>query len=386
MAMATAPSFFIDSESRNLLLVGIMLLSPFLIGYYRGFYKNELLLYPFMLSLLIFPYFNHPESMRWSTILFTFMYSLTFIAYIRLLNQKGFTIETYEKVLRLLIYAYFIVLLIQQFCVLTGLPVFNASTYRLNDPWKLNSLAIEPSYSGRTVGLLMYCYIVIKEIITNEKYLLRNNFMTDKWVWLAFIWTMLTMGSGAAFLFIVIILTKVFQGKNLIALIILTGFILIIIDLLNITEFNRTLKIFLATFTFDIDAITEADASGAYRIIPIIVLFQKVSLVTLDDWFGHGIDYVGTFLDQYIVGAPKGITGGGLLQIWMEYGFISFALITIFSIRTTWYLKDFWTIVFWFVLIFIYSINIQIFWLCIILLYTNNFFRKKYKMQPSKST
>lgn len=376
IGLAIAPRIFIDNKSRNLLLINIMYISPIILFYYRKLYKNEIFLFLFLFFIVIAPLFNHPESMRWSTVLYTYMFSITFFAYQRLLYTGKLKIKGYLNTIKILLFSFTIVLIIQQFCVLTGLPIFNVSNYSYKEPWKLNSLAIEASYSARIVGILMYCYIVVKEIIKGRKYHVRSDFNEDKWVWLAFLWTMVTMNSGTAFLFIPLVMLKVLRGRNLVPLFILFGVILFIANMMEVTAFERTASLFFATFTLDINAIAKADLSGAYRIIPLLVLLKKVSLVTVDGWFGHGIDYVGTFLDQYIAGAPEGLTGGGLLQVWMEYGFIGFILIVIFSIKTTWNKREPLSIVYWFLLVFIYSVNIQIFWLCIALLFTNNYFQK----------
>ena len=67
--------------------------------------------------------------MRWSTVLYTCMFSLTFMAYTRLLTISKLTAFKFMKILRALIIAYFAVLIIQQMCVLLGLPIFTSNLY-----------------------------------------------------------------------------------------------------------------------------------------------------------------------------------------------------------------------------------------------------------------
>lgn len=153
--MATAPAFALGEGDRNLLLIWVMGVSPLIVIARFRFDKNDVLSLLFLASIIIFPLIFHPESMRWSTVLYSWMFGLTFIAYKQLLQLNYFTIEPYLKLLKALLLAYFAVLLIQQFCVLTGLPVFNVSNYSPAEPWKLNSLAAEPSHSARIVALLM---------------------------------------------------------------------------------------------------------------------------------------------------------------------------------------------------------------------------------------
>ena len=64
------------------------------------------------------------------------------------------------------------------------MPIFNLSNYDLNEPWKLNSLSAEPSHSARIMALLMYCYITIKELVTNIKYNFKFDLKKDKWIWI----------------------------------------------------------------------------------------------------------------------------------------------------------------------------------------------------------
>lgn len=381
IAMAVSPAFALGEGNRNLLLIGVMALSPiFLILTPIKIYRSDIWLLLFMISIILFPPINHPESMRWSTVLYSIMFGFTFIVYKQLLYHDNFSIKNYQNLLKYLIYAYFIVLLIQQFCVLTGLPVFNASNYSLDEPWKLNALAAEPSHSARIVALLMYCHITISELIVKRKYNVRLDIKNDKWVWVAFIWTMVTMGSGTAFLFIAIVLSKIIRFKNMIFLIFLICVIVLLINIMDITAFERTFKLFIATLTFDQTAIWKADPSGAIRIIPILILAQTVDLTTLDGWFGHGIDYTSYYLSDKIFGVPEGFTGGGLISFWLEYGFISFVLFLVFSLSSSVKKGDYVSIILWFMLVFLYGINSQIVWLTIILLFTNKYYLKTIKI------
>lgn len=376
LSMAISPAFALGEGGINLFLIGVMTISPMILLVNRKFYKNDIWLLIFMLSIILIPYINHSESMRWSTVIFSLLFCSTFLAYKNLLYANNFSILNYQKLLKYLIYAYFLVLLIQQFCVLTGLPIFNVSNYHINEPWKLNTLTSEPSHSARIVALLMYCYIEIKETVDNKKYNFYLNIKKDKWVWIAFIWTMATMGSGTAFLFILLVLLKFIKFRNLVPLFILFGILVFIVEANGIDAFQRTFKTTMATLTLDTKLIFEADGSAAYRILPLIVLAKMVSFFTFDGWFGHGIDHVASFLSDYVPGLPIGWTGGGLLQLWIDFGFLSFLLFLGFHFVSFLKKGNYLDLIFWFMLVFIQGINNQILWLCIMLLFTNNFFKQ----------
>ena len=376
ITLAVSPAFALGEGNRNLLLIGVMAISPLILIRYGKLYRFNKWLLVFMASIIIIPLIHQPESMRWTTVLYSIMFCLTFLAYCELFRKGVFTPINYLNLLKYLILAYFSMLLIQQFCVLVGLPIFNVSNYSPKEPWKLNSLAAEPSHSARIMALLMYCYITIKELVVHRKYRFKLDFKKDKWLWLAFIWTMITMGSGTAFLFILIVLLKFIRPRNLFPIIIGIVLIFALINVLEITAFERTYKIFKATLTLDKDTIMRADHSASMRIVPLLVVIENLGFNTLNDWFGHGIDYTGTFLSDQISGIKKGTSGGGLLQVWMEYGFLSFFLFLIFSLFNSFRKEDLLSLVFWFMLVFLYGVNSQIVWLCIILLYTNKYFFK----------
>ncbi|NOQ32164.1 MAG: hypothetical protein GQ570_13700 [Helicobacteraceae bacterium] len=377
--MAIAPAIALGAGNRNLLLIGLMGISPIIILTSKRFKRSNVWLLLFMASIVLIPLIHQPTSMRWSTVMYSIMFGLTFIAYVQLLYKKSFTVENYQKLLKYLIYAYSIVLLIQQFCVLTGLPIFNVSNYDIREPLKLNSLSTEPSQSGRIVAFLMYCYITIKELLVKRKYNFRLDLKDDKWVWVSFMWTMITMGSGTAFLFIPIVLLKFIRFKNLIPLFIIFGVILFFVNIMGITAIDRTFKVSLATLTLNVDTILEVDHSAAMRIVPIMILAKMVDFTTMDGWFGHGIDYVSSILSYLVPGVSEGFSGGGLLAFLIDYGFISFLLFIIFSFSNSFRKGDYLSIVFWFMLVFLFGINSQIVWLTIILLFTNKYFWKKYK-------
>lgn len=379
--MAISPAFALGEGNRNLLLICIMGISPLVVLIYPHLDGNDFLLLLFMACIMLFPLMNHPESMRWPTVLYSFMFCLTFMAYQRLLDKGNLPIEGYLNIIKYLLYAYFVVLLIQQFCVLTGLPVFNLANYDPNEPWKLNSLSAEPSHSARIVALLMFCYITIKEIIFDKAYLFRENFREDKWVWIAFIWTMVTMGSSTAFLFLPLVLLKFMRLKNLIPLMAVLFGIYYLVDIFGFVSLERTYKVFMATLSLDEYKILQTDHSAAMRIAPIIICSKMLTLSTLDGWFGHGIDYTASFMYQLIPGISPGTAGGGMFAFALDYGIISAVIFLLFSFITTFSRRDYLNIAFWILLVVLNGINSQITWLAIILLFTNRYFQNYYTAQ-----
>jgi hypothetical protein len=371
--LATSFSFALGEGDRNLLLIGVMALSPIIIILYKKLYQSDFLLISFMVSIVVIPFINQPDSLRWSTVMYSMMFGFTFLAYKRLLYKNNFNIKSYQKLLKYLIYAYCLVLLIQQFSVLTGLPILNLNNYYQAEPWKLNSLTAEASHSARILALLFYCYIVVQEVIMQRRYNLGLDVKNDKLVWFSFLWTMLTMGSTMAILFIAIIMLKF---RNLLSLIAIFIGIVLIASVMEIHAFERVFQLLMAVLTLDIDVIIATDHSASVRIIPTVILSQMVDITTINGWFGHGIDYVSTFLYLKFPGIPENYTGGGLFQLWAEYGFLSFLLFVIFSFFNVYKKGEYLTILFWFMLVAMSGVNSQIVWLTIILLFTNKYFSK----------
>ena len=208
----------------------------------------------------------------------------------------------------------------------------------------------------------------------DKKYSLSSNFKEDKYIWLSFFWTMLTMGSGTSLLFVILVLSIFLRFRTLIVFIMFLIILHGLIDYLDIKAADRTIKLFLATLTLDPETMMEADRSGSSRIVPFIVLIERVDFTTINGWFGHGIDYVGNNLYMYFAIPIKGYSGGGMLALWMEYGFLSFILFLIFSLMTTINRKNLKILFFWFFLIFMYGVNSQFVWATITIMFTIRYF------------
>ena len=110
------------------------------------------------------------------------------------------------------------------------------------------------------------------------------------------------------------------------------------------------------------------------RIIPIIGLFKAVDLSSFEDFFGHGVDSVNRNL-TLVVGAES--TTSTFLGVWYEYGFISFLLFMVFSLRLCIDIRNPVSFVFWFMLVFMLGLNTQIPWLAIMLLYVTKYYSKQ---------
>ena len=206
-----------------------------------------------------------------------------------------------------------------------------------------------------------------------RKYNFTLDVKNDKLVWISFLWTMLTMGSAAAILLIGFVLLRFINSLRLIAIII--GIVLFS-NFMGFIAFERVSQLLMVISTLDMDMLIALDHSASVRIVPLVIVFQTADITTINGWFGHGIDYVSTFLYLEFPGIPENYTGGGLFQLWVEYGFVSFLLFVIFSFSSSYKKGEYLTILFWFMLVATSGVNSQIVWLTIILLMTNKYFYK----------
>lgn len=359
--LAVSPSIALGDGNRNLLLIAAMGISPILFFIYPIFIpKIDIPLIILCLMMIFFPWIRHSESMRWSTVLYTCMFALYLMAYVRVLYSSTFSKNDMLKLLKGLLIAYSAVLLIQQFCVLTGLPIFNLSNYDPGEPWKLNSLMSEPSHSARIIPILMYFYISL----TNNNDL-KSSVQEHKLPWIAFLWTTLTMGSATAFLFIFIVLFKFVNIQHIISLFILVFVIGIgVLFLQENKSAKRLIQFTEAVISLDEKKMIKADHSASTRVVPSLMAMKYLNLDSLDSWTGHGVDYDASLPKMH--GVAKG--SAGAFYIWINFGFLVAALLWAFTFSVCYIPGNYVTIAIWILTcVIVGGTNTQLLWLVLAL-------------------
>ena len=382
--LAVAPAFALGNGNMNMLLVSAMCLSPYFIFRFPIIIgKIDFPLLALGIMMIAFPILLHPETMRWSTVLYSCLFFTYFISYTRVLYNSNYGIENFCKILKLLIYAYCIVLVVQQFCVLTGLPIFNVSNYSPLSPWKLNSLTSEPSHSGRIVPIIMYFYILGREADLGRKYILKEQYHEDKWLWIAFLWTVLTMGSATAFIFLLIIMLKLWRSiseKSIIIIImscVVAALLLLQVGGVGNNNITRAFDFITAVMTLDEAKIIDADGSGAHRVVQSLRGAKFVGLSNVNDWMGYGVDadvrLIPNWQSSYLSG------GAGAFYLWVNFGFLVALIWWAFSFFMVFIKSESLISIFvWFIAVFIVGgPNNQVLWLTIFLSYTYKFLNNK---------
>ena len=370
-------SFAMGEGDRNLLLIGLMsFVSILLFIPFKGIKKKELWIYFLFFSMLCSG-LRHLDSFRISTLLYSLMYLLSFLYFLRLIHAGIIQIEKYLNIIRAILIAYFITLLIQQVSVSIGVPyVFNKINSVVDtNTIKLNALSPEPSHSSRILTFLMYSYICMREVVLARSYNFKKDWNQDKLVWLSFLYPMFTMGSGAAFIFLPVFFLRFIKFKNLayiIPFILFVGFVLSNIEL---TAADRAVRFSKAVVTFDENEIISADHSASFRVVPTILYLKMINLFELNTWFGYGIDYDVILFPTIIPGLKEGNGAGGIFPTFiMNYGF--FSAIILFFIIKKFCLKKLLSFdsFLWVVLMSSVPFNTQLVWLSFMLMAANKYF------------
>ncbi|MBQ3244973.1 MAG: hypothetical protein IJB01_10240 [Bacteroidaceae bacterium] len=236
----------------------------------------------------------HPESFRWGTYIYSVLLVLTFVSFYNLVwIEKVFTIDHFIKICKWFMMAYFVVCVIQQVLLLVGityLPLVNLCTV-LNRGLGCQSLAVEPSHFARFMLIFYYAYIKCQEYKRDEgPFTLRELFSGEhKWVTIRFLWMMLTMGSGTAFVCLILFSLYFVRWHNwyyiIPTLIICYG----LLQELGVEQLDRATSTIEATATLDKEVVAETDGSAYYRIAPLLNSLTA-DFTKKETWFGYGID------------------------------------------------------------------------------------------------
>lgn len=260
----------------------------------------------------------HIETFRASTILYLGSFLISYIALYNLVHiNKVFSLSHFTKIVKYLIYAYAIVLVIQQAFIIVGIkyfPLINLCQI-LDRGIGANSLSGEPSTFARILGVLMYSYMECISYRNGYKFDITQLFKPEhRYVSIAFFWCMLTMGSGTAFIILGILSLYFINLRNAILVIPLLIGLIYLGDLLNIKQFERAYQSVQATMTLSNDIVVETDGSASSRIVPMLNTINNLDLTKKEHLFGYGIDYSITNESTRMIGE---IT---------DYGFIAYLL------------------------------------------------------------
>lgn len=274
---------------------------------------------------------------RFSTLGFLGMYLITFIAYFNLLQKGTFTFLYFKKLIRGLIMAFGIILVMQQICMLAGIhnmPLCNLNNQFFLSLTKLHSLTLEPSHSARVLAALALSYWRLYELENGEKPTLRGLFRDEmKWPMILFFWSMLTMGSGTAFIALGILSLYFITKQTVVYVVPFIVAMYFTAGAMQLTQFERANAMAQAAMTGDVNQVNEADGSGAYRVVPLINTFTKTDLTQAKTWIGNGTAKISK---------SSALNKNAKLGVIDQFGLIGFIITMILTYKCI--LRRFWSI------------------------------------------
>lgn len=386
IALSVTITLFLGEDRKNMLLIALMSLTPILLVFAGvKFDKNIKLLFVFLVAISLIN-LRHIEAVRVTSYFYTICFCTTFCFLYNSVNRGYFKLDQTIKMLSLLIYAYTAVLILQQLCVAFNIsPIINQGPVYEESKWKLCSLAPEPSHAVRYMFFFMYSYLELKEIKLGRKYIFRD-FRKDKIIWFCYFWLMMTSFSTTGFLLTLFIFTKFIKTKNILQWAMLIALIVLLMNILFVDNnaYQRVTTFIDVMASFDIEKINSADHSAAHRVLPFFVLLQYWDIFSIDFWIGHGMD-AGKMLCQQIMAyisndysyIDKDVNIGGLFAFFIDYGFIASVLLIAFFLNVLKHIKNKLLVIIWFAIIMVASLNTQLLWISLVLMYLVSYFTNK---------
>ncbi|MBL7473743.1 hypothetical protein [Robertkochia sediminum] len=328
----------IEGNGVSFIKVAGMLLTPLIwLHNFKGFSKAFKWGLLCAFAILISIGYNS-ESFRLSTVIYKLSFVFMFVMYYDLVYyHHSLHLEVFIRFLKRLIIWFTMVLIIQQILILTGfryVPLFNFVEF-IDRGIGSNSLSLEPSHTARILTVVMLVLLRMFEVKWGKNQLnLSRFFKENKWIIIAFLWSMLSMGSGTAFVGLAILLIYFVKRKYIVFFFIMVGAIYLLAPSIKYEPVIRLKNTFEAALTLDRQAVIEADHSAAARVVPLVNSINDLDIDDMDTWLGKGIDssinseYLGE--DQLI----GGINDYGLLVFLLFVGFfISFCAPGILTIE-----------------------------------------------------
>ena len=377
--LCTAFSFdlFIMKDHKNILLIFLLLTCCF----YWFFSAAECREFPFYLFLGWLGIVNllHYETMKISSYVYTILFILLLISVRRLLYKNSLSLNEYIGLLKIIIYIFFLALLIQQFCFFFHLPMFNAMGRNESWGFRFNSMALEPAHAAKILLLTFYSYILIMKYEWKKEYTLLRFIRESKFLCIAFAYSILTIGSVTALLFLPLILIPLVKLRYTFFSLLFTCLLVIWGMQWEVEEIKR-LNFFLdALFSMNLENVILSDGSAAARVAPYMIYIQDFDISSEGFWFGYGagytVNYFNDIINLYRNYIPEGTElGGQFVTIGVNYGIITLFFL-LYMLKSVCFKKFFsYSFLLWIFLLADMGFNTYVVIFSIILFMMNNYF------------
>lgn len=319
----------------------------------------------FLLFVYGFCFLFHFNAARISTFLYSLFYLFTFCFIIPNITHY-ITRDAFGRVLRLILYIFLAVMVIQQVAVVTGLPVINLNPEFSDDflstlSWfRINSLSSEPSYGATIIAILGMVYF----------YLFRSFQKEFLRFWLPAIYCFICFNSSLAIALVFTVILVYLAGRKFLLLFLIP---LILYPIIMNMESENRLIVLIQELDFQnfADSFISTDLSGAFRVIPNYFYIEQADVTSINFFLGHGIDYATNYISRLMPGLEEDFNfpGGALPFMLFDYGLATFFAFSLFLGKDILAGK---TTVFWLFGIFVMvnaNFNTQLMWIFISLFY-----------------
>lgn len=330
--LATAFAPLMGGDLRNYLVIAVLFLTPVLILTFRWPLWDTLWLAAVLLYMMIVTVLTSAlEDL--STVFYTLLFILSYLCFVSYLQTGRIERKSILRFLRILIFAFGIVSVIQMAASLAGLPVPNRLASK--GMWSYNSLAVEPSHLGRVLSISMLAYLVLVRENADAALSPARLLWRERKVVAAFLLSILLSGSSLAILSAPLALLFAFPKRWIL---VFSGAMVVIwpfVFLLDLPALQRGLIFLTALPSMDARELAAMDHSAFVRVAPVLVYFSKMDFSSAEFWFGGGVSAIRPFLWGEISGVAESKLGAGFFPGYpLAFGFIgTFLMLSAFLLR-----------------------------------------------------
>lgn len=297
--------------------VTFMCLTPFLLVMRAPFLSKAIWLSLLYWVVTVAIRFLSVSSPRMSTFYYALMFLSTFCFYYNMVHiRRVFVLEDFLKVVKLVIYAYAGCLVLQQACMLVGIrmfPLLNLMNMRYYSLFRLNTLAIEPSHAARLLTVYFYAFIKLLEFKNGIAPSVKELWREHRRVVIAFLYAMVAMGSGTAFVGLAILSLYFIKRQYAAYVVLFASVFYIAVPFIDYEPLNRAINVFNVAVKGDTELVTKTDHSAASRVNIIIDTITQLDLSESSTWLGRNDDNETNYMQ-----------GHAIAYAISEYGFISY--------------------------------------------------------------
>jgi hypothetical protein len=351
-------------ENVNFLwLFNNLFISLFILKNLFVFSRKLIPIYLFIILSLLscFLYINFKISSFFLTI-FLVSTSCFHIIYL----SKHLSLSKFNSILINIFNIFLFVYIIQMFCVLFNMPIFNGFGITKGNTtiFRLNSLSPEPSMGSQLILLIMYL-VNIMNLLSKK-----NSFLFE----LLCITLIILYGSvfGYILLFTYFIVVHRLKYPILFYLELFLASVIVFYNLATTETLSRIYNLISYIYSdFDIDNLASIEPSGSFRFYPIMFYFQNLNLFNFHYLFGFGPGSSSFFFNDGLIehgfrmDFDSNFQGGFLPSFFVDYGLIPTLLIIYFIVKNCLIKHNILEYLFFLLLLSNTNFNTQLFWFCI---------------------